>query len=243
MNAITVTAEAVNTEHSLARTSAEDAIKSAEDAIKHAIRCGELLRAKKADLPHGDFIRWVKTNCSFAYSSAARYMKAAGQSSHAVEISSLRHLFPSGRQPRTAPSPSGLDDSIGTHVPVAMQPELPSKESSPTDGTNVPAEDKQAFDAEEISAGEAMEREYATTIDKVMAASEPLSKAHDEIKRLTALVGTLTITRDGYMNGKTEIVQLLKAEQRKTDRLRKEIERLKGENEALRERVAIMEST
>jgi hypothetical protein len=45
------------------------------------------------------------------------------------------------------------------------------------------------------------------------------------------------------MNGKTEIVQLLKAEQRKTDRLRKEIERLKGENEALRERVAIMEST
>jgi hypothetical protein len=98
MNAITITAEDVNCEHALARS-------CAETAVQHAIRCGELLKAQKAALPHGEFVPWVEANCEFAYSTAARFMKAAAQSSTAAEISSLRHLFPSGRTPKTVLAP------------------------------------------------------------------------------------------------------------------------------------------
>jgi signal transduction histidine kinase len=85
------------------------------------------------------------------------------------------------------------------------------------------------------------EREYSAAIDKVMGADDKLAAAHDEIKRQAAEIQTLKYSRDGFMNGKTEIVRLLKAEQRKTDRFLKRIESLENENEGLRERIAIME--
>lgn len=85
-----VTADAINVEHRLV-------LQSANDFMQHAIRCGELLLAKKAELEHGEFMPWVKAECEFAYSTAARYIKAANQSSTGVEISSLSQLFPSGR--------------------------------------------------------------------------------------------------------------------------------------------------
>jgi hypothetical protein len=107
-NAVTVSASAVNAEHALAQS-------HAEQAIKHAIRCGELLQAKKAELPHGEFGAWIAANCTFKRSTAARYMKAA-QSSTAVEISSLSHLFPSGRQRREAKKPASLESYFGPTV-------------------------------------------------------------------------------------------------------------------------------
>jgi hypothetical protein len=86
---LAVLAEDINREHNLARN-------YAETAIKHAVRCGELLTAKKAELPHGSFQAWVAANCEFKYSTAARYMKAAAQISTGVEISTLSEVFGSG---------------------------------------------------------------------------------------------------------------------------------------------------
>ena len=83
-------ANEINAEHELAQ-------RCAGDAIKHGIRCGELLMNKKKTLPHGTFMVWVETHCEFKYSTAARYMKLARESSTSVEISALSHLFPSGR--------------------------------------------------------------------------------------------------------------------------------------------------
>jgi len=79
---------------------------AAESAVQHAIRCGDLLIRQKAELPHGEFMPWVVAHCQFRYSTAARYMKAAEQSSLGVEISALRQLFPSGRHRAAAPSES-----------------------------------------------------------------------------------------------------------------------------------------
>lgn len=87
---IVVSAESVNEEHRLAKA-------GAENAVQHAIRCGQLLQQVKAGLAHGEFQAWIEGNCEFQYSTAARYLKAADQKSTGVEVSSLSHLFPSGR--------------------------------------------------------------------------------------------------------------------------------------------------
>lgn len=96
-SAVVVAAAAINEEYRLAR-------QSATDAIQHAILCGELLAIKKKELPHGEFTPWVSANCEFEYSAAARYMKAAKQSSTGVEFSTLSALFPSGRKKLEAPA-------------------------------------------------------------------------------------------------------------------------------------------
>lgn len=44
-------------------------------SIEKAIRIGELLQQKKAELPHGQFIRWVKTVLPFNRQTAASYMR------------------------------------------------------------------------------------------------------------------------------------------------------------------------
>ena len=58
----------INEEHRLAR-------QCADTAIEHAIKCGELLTEKKAQLDHGDFKPWIENNCEFSYRRAARYMQ------------------------------------------------------------------------------------------------------------------------------------------------------------------------
>ena len=90
----TVAAE-INREHQLANG-------CAKEAVRHAIRCGELLTEQKKALPHGEFSKWIGIHCTFAYSTAARYMKAAATNLSGVEISSLSALFPSGRKSESA---------------------------------------------------------------------------------------------------------------------------------------------
>ena len=100
--AIVTDAAEINREHQLAR-------QAASNAVSHAIRCGELLAARKGELPHGEFMNWVGGHCDFAYSTASRYMKAAAESSTGVEISTLSELFLSGRGAATpAPEPASV---------------------------------------------------------------------------------------------------------------------------------------
>jgi flagellar biosynthesis/type III secretory pathway protein FliH len=87
------------------------------------------------------------------------------------------------------------------------------------------------------------EKEYAASIDKVMAADDKLAAAHAEIKRQAAEIGMLTFSRDGYLNGKAGVTRLLKKEQRKTEQLSKQLDKARAEIDKLRERVAIMEES
>lgn len=86
------------------------------------------------------------------------------------------------------------------------------------------------------------EKEIAASIDKVMSSDDKLAAAHKEIKRQAAEIAVLKLSRDGYMNGKAAVTRLLKTEQKKVERLTKQIEKAEAELEKLRERVSIMEA-
>lgn len=86
------------------------------------------------------------------------------------------------------------------------------------------------------------EKELAESVDKVMAADDKLAAAHSEIKRQAAEIAVLKLSRDGYMNGKTVVTKMLKAEQRKNEKLARDLERSGSELEKLRERISIMEA-
>lgn len=86
------------------------------------------------------------------------------------------------------------------------------------------------------------EKEVAAAIEKVMSSDDKLEAAHKEIKRQAAEIAVLRMSRDGYMNGKAAVTRLLKTEQKKVEKLNKQIQKAESELEKLRERVAIMEA-
>jgi vacuolar-type H+-ATPase subunit I/STV1 len=57
--------------------------------VDDAIRAGEILTQVKGRLSHGDFLPWLKANCSFAQPTAWRYMKLY---QHNDKLSSLNNL-------------------------------------------------------------------------------------------------------------------------------------------------------
>lgn len=85
------------------------------------------------------------------------------------------------------------------------------------------------FDDDEVATAEAMERELAASIEKIMAADDRLAASYIEIKRQAAEIAALKISRDGFMNGKGEMVRLLKKEQSKNERLTRECAKLQEE--------------
>lgn len=234
-----VTASAINEAHRLAK-------ECAETAVQHAIRCGQLLTQKKAELDHGEFKSWVTSRCEVPYSTAALYMKASRQIESGKPVDALRALYPSGQKTPNSPgeTPSKnltvrlLDPPPAIEKPaekvevVATFPAVPPAEPEPEDD----------WSPDELAKAEAIEREYDAAMAKVMDSDDKLAAAHAEIKRQAAEIAILKLARDGYMNGKTEMTRLLDAALRKVDRLEKKLKAADNELEALRERVAIMES-
>lgn len=85
-------AESINAEHRLARA-------SAEDAVAHAVKCGELLIARKAELPHGEFTHWVEANCEFGVRRAQAYMTAWRKNDPRIAFASVRELLAAPSEP------------------------------------------------------------------------------------------------------------------------------------------------
>lgn len=246
MNLPVPTAKDINEAHRLARA-------SAETAVEHAIRCGQLLATKKAAMARGEFDGWVEQHCEFGRATAYNYMKAS-KSSNALDGSAIRHLFPSGkpgakpgkpqsntqserREVMNPPESANRGSEAGNlsmrHGEDAGQVRPPDPASDAPERW-VPDEDEEAY-------LEKAEKEYAESIDKVMAADDKLAAAHEEIKRQAAEIASLKMSRDGYLNGKNAVVKLLKAEQSKVKKLGRALDKAKAEIETLRERIAIME--
>lgn len=104
---------------------------------------------------------------------------------------------------------------------LAAAKKQPEKPVAPA--TNL--DEKWEPDADEEAAHEAMEKEYAASIDKVMEADDKLSAAHKEIKRQAAEIAMLKQRRDGFQNERIEAIQLCKKLQRENDRLRNQLEK------------------
>ncbi|MCO8124496.1 DUF3102 domain-containing protein [Stieleria sp. TO1_6] len=60
----------INEQHS-------QATNHARTAIEHARHAGELLIEAKASVPHGQWLEWLRKNCSVSGRQAQRYMKVA----------------------------------------------------------------------------------------------------------------------------------------------------------------------
>lgn len=97
-------ASEINEAHRLARD-------SAETSVQYAIRCGELLTAKKATLRHGEWKPWVEANCEFSYRSARVYMSAARQNGRPLPFSSLAQALGYGTADTLALKHTGDEES------------------------------------------------------------------------------------------------------------------------------------
>lgn len=234
------TADEINKAHQFAR-------ESAGMAVEHAIRCGQLLAAKKAELRHGEFEQWVEANCEFAPRAARKYMQVAGkagQNGTAVPFSSLRDalgyepspkpvsLAPAIEARKSTPEVTPEQRKVAAEVRESINRQQPKPEPVEVD----PDEPERPDDVDEDAALEAAEREYMASAEKALG-----TDAMAEIKRLTAELASVKLSRDGYMDGKATITKMLKSEQRKTAKLEKRVKELERENQSLRERVAIME--
>lgn len=62
--------EEINHEHELC-------IGSMRNSIEHALRVGELLNEQKQRIPEGEWMLWIKMNCSFSYKQAWKYSRLA----------------------------------------------------------------------------------------------------------------------------------------------------------------------
>lgn len=238
------TAKEINDAHKLAKA-------CAETAVENAIRCGELLSAKKADLDRGEFDPWIEKNCEFSRSSAYAYMKVAANSSRALDdFRSIQQALGYEKPKPTTNTPKGAvsvvkapdDGQEATEETGNDRPAAPAFTGHKTDDM-APDDDapERPDDADEDAALAAAEADYSRRVDAVMQSDDKLSEARAQLKQQSALVATLEITRDSYMRGKDAVTKMLQAEQRKVAKLEKENAKLRDEIENLRERIAIRE--
>jgi Protein of unknown function (DUF3102) len=210
----------------------------ANDAVKDAIRCGQLLIDAKRAMPHGDFRLWIEKHCEFEQSTATRYMKAAAQNATGVAFSSLRSLFQSGtyeknreaQKPKSTPKPSKEESPKPAKAETA-KPALEAPKSTPRDTKKTEPKDEPEYvgpDENEEAELELAQKEYETSIAKVMDADDKLAAAHKEIKRQSAEIAALKISRNGFQNGKAAVERLLGAEQRKVAKLEKRLSELEA---------------
>lgn len=70
-----------------------------------------------------------------------------------------------------------------------------------------------------------LDKEYEASIEKVMGASDQMKAAETEIKRQAAMIATLTLSRDGYMNERVSAIRLVKQLRREVDGLKRKLEK------------------
>lgn len=83
---------------------------------------------------------------------------------------------------------------------------------------------------------------YKKNIENVMMADDKLTAMREELKQVHREMQGLKASRDHYQSEAGAAVRLVKARDREIEKLKKELAKARNENEALRERVAIMEA-
>lgn len=208
------TADEINEAHSLAKS-------SAQDAVQYAIQCGKLLDKTKAALGRGEFDGWIEQHCDFGRSMAYNYMKAAKSSNALDGFSSLRQALGYDKKPE----------------PKAAKPAEPAFEApaKPVEVAPAPEFDATGYEPEDDEA-------YQSNVENVMMADDKLGAMREELKRVHRELAAVKASRDHYQSEAGAAVRLVKARDRDIEKLRKQLQKAQTENEALRERVAIVEA-
>ncbi len=235
------TAKDINEAHQLAKS-------CAEEAVEHALNCGRMLQIKKKEAGHGNFEEWVDENCEFSSRQARRYMQVVTKTVTRDRFDSLRQALGYDKKPAAKkPEP----DSPRGAVPV-LKATADGPDATGETGDDRPAalispppavlSERWEPDEDEDAQLELAVRDYEERVDAAMKADDKLAAALAQIKQQSTLLATLTLSRDGYQNGKNEVVRLLKKEQGHNERLRKQLKAAENEIDKLRERVAIMDA-
>jgi ParB-like chromosome segregation protein Spo0J len=159
-----------------------------------------------------------------------------------VEKPDMKASYPKNEQKQPFTSESSRIDPA-----AELESTIPSDDDGPPPGVT---EEDGISDADEDERLQGFQREHDAAVDRVLG-----SAGVAELKRQAAEIASLKVARDGFENGKGAITKLLKDEQakvrslgRKLDavnaelaRKDQEIEKLREENEALRERICVME--
>jgi hypothetical protein len=251
------TAKNINEAHQCAR-------ESADNAVEWAVKCGQLLAAKKEQLKHGEWESWVEKNCAFTPRSASAYMKVAAKQAQigsALPISSIRQALeedkPKPKPDTSARSVKGAvmnppesaaqgSEAGNRETPVGVdagrvRPPVPGPEEHSDEPERPDIDDEEedaALARAEVRAREDRERR----VDKILESDDQLAESLKQLTQQAALIGTLESTRDSYMRGKDAITKLLKAEQAKVARLEKKLKAAEEEIEKLRKRIAMTEA-
>jgi hypothetical protein len=138
----------------------------------------------------------------------------------------------------TQPSSSPID-AVAT---LAATDKIRTAEAGPISDM-----DSGGWDPDEDAHLARAQAEYDKSIEAIRANPE-MATALTEISRLTELCKHLSLqvevhkqSADGYQNTKIEAVKQAQKDQRKSDRLQREVDRLKIENAALRKHIEILE--
>jgi len=91
-------AQRANTEHAAFET-------TQSAAIAHAIAAGEALIEAKAQLDHGEWLRWLAEHVTFSDRTARRYMTIAANRTRVADLNSVREAVSVLAEPKPKPVP------------------------------------------------------------------------------------------------------------------------------------------
>ena len=221
------------------------ALKDAESAVQHARRCGDLLLEARQDCG-GKWLEWLAEQCmEIPERTAQRYMQLARHPE--IEAKTVNEAIlklagspkPTIRHARRivrsedATEPQAVDSTQdSTRDATARQP---AQQSPPERGPDMP-EEGAAPEDHEAEQLEAALKEQDAAVERVLGGA-----GTEELKRQAAEIAALKSSRDSFMNGKATNERLLAAANRKVDRLKARVKELEAENEALRERLAVVQ--
>lgn len=95
----------------------------------------------------------------------------------------------------------------------SAKPLAPAKEEPPDTSEHF------GPDADELEAQAKADAADAVWLQKLLDSDDKLAAAHAEIKRLNAVIATLEVVRDGYMNGRNEAIKMVKRLQTRLDKM------------------------
>jgi hypothetical protein len=213
------------------------------ESVPYLIECGARLKAKRTSLTHGEWLPWVEENketLGFGERTAQLLIRATAAN-------------PQLTSDLTPTAALKISRMIWGNAPKPPPPRLVSRPVFDPPAAPVSEEESEAlpvvteryeFDEEDDRILEMAERDRQAALDEALS-----SDAQAVIAKLTSMNAGLTARRDDFMNIANNRNARLEAEMEKNRRLQDYVTRLEGkiqaleaDNEALRERIAIMET-
>lgn len=210
------------------------------ESVPYLIECGERLKAKRATLNHGEWLPWVEANretLGFGERTAQLLIKGAATNPKSTADLTPQAALKISRMIWGNAVPKAAPRLISRPVDLPEPPEPEQSEEA------LPIE-RYEFDEEDDRILELAERDHQAAIDEALSGD-----VQAEIAKLTTMNAALKVRRDDYMNMASGRLERLEAEMKKNRRLQdyvtsleSKIQVLEADNEALRERIAIMET-